>query len=64
MEKVFGQRTPTAKRIHQCDLADHLYEVIEPAIPGVHAVDFLSDGGSCEIFRERWKTTARSDRGV
>ena len=27
IEKVFGQRTPTATSIHQCSLADHQHEV-------------------------------------
>ena len=51
IEKVFGQRTPTATSIHQCSLADHQHEVTEPALFGVHAADFFSDGGLCDGFR-------------
>jgi hypothetical protein len=51
MEKVVDQRTPTATRIPQCNLADHQHEVTEPALFGVHAADLLSDGGPCEGFR-------------
>jgi hypothetical protein len=49
--KVFGQRTPTITRIHQCNLADHQHEVTEPEIFGVHAENLLSDEEPCEGFR-------------
>jgi hypothetical protein len=52
MEKVFGQRTPTATGIHQFNLADHQHEVTEPALFGAHAADLLSDGGPCGFFCE------------
>jgi hypothetical protein len=52
MEKVFGQRTPTATSIHQFNLADHQHEVTEPALIEVHAADFPSYGGPCEGFRD------------
>jgi hypothetical protein len=52
MEKVVGQRTPTATRIHQYNLADHQHEVTGHALFGLHAADFLSDEGPCEGFRD------------
>jgi hypothetical protein len=55
MEKVFGQRTPTATSVHQCNLADHQPKITEPALFGVHAEDLLSDGGPCEGFRDTLK---------
>ena len=45
MEKVVGQRKPTATGIHLFNLADNQHEVTEPALFGVHAADLLSDGG-------------------
>jgi hypothetical protein len=47
----FGQSTPAATSIHQCNLADHQPKRTEPALFGVHAADLLSDGGPCEGFR-------------
>jgi hypothetical protein len=52
VQNDFGQRTPTARSIHQCSLAYHQHEVTEPALFGVHAAaHFLSAGEPCEGFR-------------
>jgi hypothetical protein len=64
IKEVHGQRTPTATRIHQCNLAGHQHEVTELTLFGAHAADLLSDGEPCEGFVARWKTAARSSRGV
>jgi hypothetical protein len=50
-KKISGQRAPTATSIYQCNVADHQHEVTEPALFGVHAADFFSDGGLCDGFR-------------
>jgi hypothetical protein len=52
MEKVFGQRIPTATSVHQCNLAYYQHEITESELFGIHAADFLSDKGPCEGFRD------------
>ena len=52
IEFLIGQRTPTAKSVHQCNLSDHQHEATKPALYGVHAADLLSDGGSCKGFND------------
>jgi hypothetical protein len=65
VQNYFGQRTPTARSIYQCNFAEHQHEVTEAAFFGVHTQQTYSQTeGLARVFVTRWKTTARSDRGV
>jgi hypothetical protein len=64
IEKVFGQRTPTATSVHQRNLTDHQNKVAEPLLSGYTQQACSQTEGLARVFVVRWKTTARSGRDL